>query len=352
LPVNSCHITSNEAIASGGTASGGIYSLGNTFVVNDTTASNNRVIIANSQTIGGGIFASTPQTIINNLTVSGNTVTNSNGVSSDRHGGGIYNLDLLTIRNSTVTDNGAVGSNSGSGIYSSFSVTVGNTIVAGNRNNSTIRDVNADVSNSNRFTSQGYNLIGSAPTGIGFTNGVNNDRVGSAASQLDPGLNMLGNYGGTTPTHSLQSNSPVIDKGKNFGSTADQRGSARPFDFAVIANALDGDGTDIGAFELQSTPTAATVLIGGRILTSEGNGLQNARVTLTDQNGNSQTLITGKLGYFRFNNVAAGETYIISIASKHYIFQPRVIIAMEDVTNLNFTGIRRSGQTEIPIIIN
>ena len=150
----------------------------------------------------------------------------------------------------------------------------------------------------------------------------------------------------------MQSNSPAIDKGNSFGSTRDQRGFLRSVDNASIPNASGGDGTDIGAFELQSTSTAATVLIGGQVLTLEGIGLRNARVTLTDQNGISQTVITGKLGYFRFNNAAVGETYIISIASKHYIFQPQVITALEDVINLNFTGIWRPGQTEIPININ
>jgi hypothetical protein len=34
-------------------------------------------------------------------------------------------------------------------------------------------------------------------------------------------------------------------------SNTDQRGESRPHDFAEIDNATDGDGSDIGAFEVQ-----------------------------------------------------------------------------------------------------
>jgi hypothetical protein len=52
----------------------------------------------------------------------------------------------------------------------------------------------------------------------------------------------------------------VIDKGNAFGLSTDQRGVLRPIDFPAIPNA--GDGSDIGAVELQAsdfttTPAAA-----------------------------------------------------------------------------------------------
>lgn len=45
--------------------------------------------------------------------------------------------------------------------------------------------------------------------------------------------------------------SPAIDQGKSFGLTTDQRGDARTYDDPYILNAPGGDGTDIGAFEVQ-----------------------------------------------------------------------------------------------------
>ena len=69
---------------------------------------------------------------------------------------------------------------------------------------------------------------------------------------LDP--NGLQANGGPTDTIALLADSRAIDKGKDIGSTGrDQRGSARPFDFALVDNATGGDGSDIGAFEVQDT---------------------------------------------------------------------------------------------------
>jgi hypothetical protein len=72
----------------------------------------------------------------------------------------------------------------------------------------------------------------------------------------DPLLGPLQDNGGPTFTHALLPGSPAIDKGKNFsGATTDQRGPGfvRTFDDVSTANATGGDGTDIGAFEVQCT---------------------------------------------------------------------------------------------------
>jgi Ca2+-binding RTX toxin-like protein len=51
--------------------------------------------------------------------------------------------------------------------------------------------------------------------------------------------------------------SPAIDQGNSFGEPTDQRGEERPSDFGAITNATGGDGSDIGAFEVQSPLTVA-----------------------------------------------------------------------------------------------
>ncbi len=85
-------------------------------------------------------------------------------------------------------------------------------------------------------------------------------------------------------------------------------------------------------------PTAASVSVSGRVLTGNGRGLMNATVTMTDMNGNTRTARTGSRGYFRFNEVEAGQTYVVSVSSKRYSFAPQVISVMEDLTELNFTA--------------
>ena len=68
-------------------------------------------------------------------------------------------------------------------------------------------------------------------------------------------------------------------------------------------------------------PTAATAQIGGRVITSNGQGLLNALVLLTAQNGEQRTARTGSFGYFQFPEVQSGLTYVISIESRRCSFR-------------------------------
>jgi hypothetical protein len=67
----------------------------------------------------------------------------------------------------------------------------------------------------------------------------------------DPLLGPLANNGGPTATLLPQPGSPAIDAGAAFGLTTDQRGLLRPFDFPGVPDPAGGDGSDIGAVELQ-----------------------------------------------------------------------------------------------------
>jgi hypothetical protein len=85
-------------------------------------------------------------------------------------------------------------------------------------------------------------------------------------------------------------------------------------------------------------PTAASVTIGGRVSNSIGKGVSRAYVTLTDSNGETRNALTNGFGYYRFADVAAGETYILNVVSKHYLFKPQVIYVTEDESGLNFVA--------------
>lgn len=87
-------------------------------------------------------------------------------------------------------------------------------------------------------------------------------------------------------------------------------------------------------------PTAASVTVGGRVLIAAGGGIRNALVTLTDASGNTCTARTGNRGSYRFENIAAGATYIISVKAKRFTFsQPTQIQTVnEDITEINFVA--------------
>lgn len=81
--------------------------------------------------------------------------------------------------------------------------------------------------------------------------------------------------------------------------------------------------------------TAAGVSVSGRVLMSAGNGLRNATVTLTDPRGVSRTALSSAFGYFHFDDVQAGETYVVSVTSKRFHFLPRVVNIMDELNELN-----------------
>ncbi len=100
------------------------------------------------------------------------------------------------------------------------------------------------------------------------------------------------------------------------------------------ANAL----TQVLPLQIAFAPTSANVSVSGNILTATGRGLSSAIVTLTDQNGAMRSVRSSSFGSFRFEEVEAGQTYIISVSSKRHQFTPQVITVNEDVTELNLTA--------------
>jgi len=92
--------------------------------------------------------------------------------------------------------------------------------------------------------SQGYNLTGVGDGSSGWvSSGPGADLVGTSTSPIDPLLNPLGDYGGPTPTVTLQAASPARQAGNPAAvdGTIDQRGYPRLVDGLV----------DIGAVEMQ-----------------------------------------------------------------------------------------------------
>lgn len=86
-------------------------------------------------------------------------------------------------------------------------------------------------------------------------------------------------------------------------------------------------------------PTAAGVTLGGRVSTANGGlGISNATIFITDPTGEKHSTLTNSFGYFSFENVRAGETYVFEIKHKRYSFVPQAIFINEDLIDLNFTA--------------
>jgi hypothetical protein len=87
-------------------------------------------------------------------------------------------------------------------------------------------------------------------------------------------------------------------------------------------------------------PTSAQVSVGGRVTTADGRGIRNVAIKLTAPNGTVRFVLSSSFGYFNFENVPAGETYVINATAKQFTFsQPtRVIFVSEDIKGINFTA--------------
>lgn len=298
--LQSCVLSKNSA----GFGGGGVMNHGN-MTVESCAISENRAGGLGNSVGGGGIYSDGSLTVANSL-VANNFVTSFHSSTGQESGGGIYSSGSLLVSNSTISANTLAGGfatgggmfvDGGTGMVENVTVSgndkagisianaqlqMRNSIVAGTRPVFPGSGPGNDLAGA--VTSLGYNLIGnvSAAT-IMPTVG---DQMGTAANPLDPVLGSLQDNGGPTATHALLPGSPAIDKGiGSDGVTTDQRGSGFPrtFDDPDNPNAQGGDGTDIGAYEVQTTTvqpgrltniatrarieTGDNVLIGGFIVT-------------------------------------------------------------------------------------
>ena len=84
-------------------------------------------------------------------------------------------------------------------------------------------------------------------------------------------------------------------------------------------------------------PTAANVFVSGRVASPNGTGVSGATVSITNAQGTSRTVRTNSFGYFRFENVTAGETYVLGVKAKQYRFAPQALWISDNVSDLVLT---------------
>jgi hypothetical protein len=98
----------------------------------------------------------------------------------------------------------------------------------------------------------------------------------------------------------------------------------------------DGEQPLIRVYQLTIAPQ---ISVSGRVTTPGGQGLRNAVVSITDGQGTRLTTVTSSFGFYSFEAIVGGQTYILSISSKRYRFASRQISATVPLSDIDFVGL-------------
>lgn len=260
-------VTLTDCALSGNTADngGGLFNSEGTATLIGCTVSGNTAVSIGS---GGGLATYGGSLTLTDCTLSGNSASGGGG-------GGLANLSgTTTLEACTISGNTAA---LGGGVYNAGGaarIALTDTIVAGNT-------VRGDIGPTGDIGGPGYaavagsyNLIGTGGAG-GLADGSNGNIVLTDIAEL--GLGPLADDGGPTETMALLPGSAAIGAGIAVsGVGADQRGQP-----------LDTPYPDIGAFQIQSPPsagglafsqlTAPRIMFGTPTLTLSGRLADGAR---------------------------------------------------------------------------
>ena len=114
-------------------------------------------------------------------------------------------------------------------------------------------------------------------------------------------------------------------------------------DFFGRSVALSGNNALIGAYGDESSRGSAYTFangytVSGRVSTSGGVGLQGVGVIIADPTGKLRRTRTGVNGHYTIEDVLAGQTYIISVGSRRFIFTPQTIKLTDNLTGVDFVS--------------
>lgn len=87
--------------------------------------------------------------------------------------------------------------------------------------------------------------------------------------------------------------------------------------------------------------SAAGVSVSGRMANADGYGIRNAIVYLMEEDGTVHQTRTGSFGYYQFDDIPAGQSVVVTVASKRYTFVPssQVVSLTDSIADLDWTSI-------------
>ena len=94
--------------------------------------------------------------------------------------------------------------------------------------------------------------------------------------------------------------------------------------------------SDWSAGDAPLAPTAAGVSISGRVALPGNRNLTGATVYMTTADGETVQSNASWKGEYHFDDIAAGQTVVITVFAKRFRFEPRTVNITEDLTEVNF----------------
>ena len=86
-------------------------------------------------------------------------------------------------------------------------------------------------------------------------------------------------------------------------------------------------------------PSASYVSISGRVADVQGFGIKNAVVTIAGSDGSLRNARSSAFGYFKFDEIEIGVTYVAMVQHKRYVFSSTVFAPLDDIADLDFVSL-------------
>ena len=313
------------------------------FTINGGSIVNNVIRdIRNNSASGTGAYGInvTSTSSAANVTIANNSVSdvaalgsatitsNGFGINFNATGAAGYKLYHNSVNMNANQGSGTTAAlNVAAGVTAAGALDVQNNIFANTQTSGATRYAVYSAAAASVFNPINYNDYFAANVGfIGGSARVTRGDWQTATTQDANSLAVDPLFVGPTNLH-ISAGSPMIDAAVTIAAVnSDFDGQTRPI----------GAANDIGADEW-----VATITISGRVLTSDGQGIKNVLVSLTDSGaGPKRSTLTGPFGYYSFTGQPSNLLYTVSVGSKRFTFTPnfRDVGGYADITNFDFTA--------------
>lgn len=238
----------------------------------------------------------------------------------------ITNLDDNTTR-TTATDGG--------GFYGGVDLTPGNYLVKAVLNGDTVYSCVSTVTAGN-VTTADLNSETIAPVSSAATNPSAPNKEGVFTAPVEVTLSASDNCSGVSATeYSLD--------GTNWqpysGSFTISNQGTTTISYRSADRAQNIEGIKTLTITIDLAPTAANAEVSGRVTDTGNRGLENVSVSISGGSLIQPIVVTTRLnGQFRLTGIPTGETYLITVRSKRYSFNPssRVLALNDNVEGITF----------------